>query len=487
MYSPGRLRRPEDRRSPSGEYRYIGMTRRLVLFLLAVLVPWAASGVESARVTFTAGGGSPLLLVMTVDDPSGEVRKVVAESDETRLERVVPGGASGPFVVPIAPFSSAGVHRLTVTLRTDTGEERRSYRVAFVDHVWGRDNFRFANDGQFRGEVDSYSDLLYPWLEDRFGDVSHDDRVILLHYAYDLLREQMGLCYAFAGSIVRYMRYPEELPRFNDSVFAIRESNRMVREEMYLLQNDLVFDRFVAGTVDSEPQDHRQVGRELAILRTAIDRGDPVVVGVLAPSRHHAMVGYGYVEELRSGTVTIILANNWDRDVQDNLSNDSVEAIIAHPRPVGTEREMPLRWPDARHAPYREPTHIVAIDPEREYVHRRETLDSLVDRRRQEILTAGRRLLILEGVRSARLRDVPDSGDEADPTLIRINNNVVVDFPPAVRYELQVTAREDEEGLFQEAVLYEVEPYTGRLRITRRVVSFEERTKTIVVGESSTP
>jgi hypothetical protein len=483
MILPERFLRLVDRWSVSRERRLGGMIRVLLPALFASVLPWTLTGVENARVTFTAAGGSPLLLLMTVDDPSGTVRTVVVESDESRLERVVPRDNEGPLVYPVAPVASPGVHGLTVTLRTSHVEDRRSYRLSFVDYRWGRDNFRFANDGQFRGEVDSYSELLYPWLEDRFGDVSDDDRAVLLHFAYDLLREQMGLCYAFAGSIVRYMRYPDELPRYNESIYAIRESNRVVREEMYRLQNDLVFQRFVTGTVDLAPQDHRQVAREVAILRAAVDRGDPVVVGVLAPSRHHAMVAYGYVEELRSGAVTIILANNWDREVRDNLSNESVEAIIAHPRPTGTDRDVPLRWPDARHAPYREPTHIVSIDPEREYVHRRETLDNLVGHRREEILAAGRRLLIVEGVRSVRLRDVPDSGEEEDPSVIRINTNAVVDLPRAIRYELEITAREDDDGVFQEALMYEMVPDAGTVRVTRSVLSFDERTKRLTVGE----
>lgn len=430
---------------------------------------------ESVVADLSALGGSPLLLNVALDDPDGKVTSVVVETAGSRFERSVPADdrvgehlddpdtdSSTRLSFTVDPFPKAGVHNLLLELHSELNGihavDRRGYRVAFVDYRWGRDNFSFANDSRYRRNVDSYSQLLFPWVEERFGTFAREDLAILLLQSYEILRGQLGLCYAFAGGAVRYYRYPELLPRFSETIYEVRETNRIVREEMSRLQNDIVFQRFVKKGVSTDPQDYRQAAGEVQMIRAAIDRGEPAVVGILAPERHHAMVAYGYVEALETGIVTIIAANNWDREERDNYSNRSVENIHVHTRraeEVGDE-EPPIRWPEARHAPYRSPTHLVAVDLQREYEHDRALLEQFIEQRRDALITAGRNTVILEGVRSVRLTDVPDPGEEAQPSITRVNNNMIVDLPRTGDHELEITALEEEDGTYRAPVLYRI-------------------------------
>lgn len=465
-----------------------GRSAPWVLLFLLYCAP-GLSALESIAVSVTALGGSPLTLRVGIEvaptaglpdavgpaPTAGPVHShhgaVIVESGNFRQERHFPDGIiPETFSFPVAPFTEPGAHDLTITVVTDTGRQARfTHRVAFVDYVWGRDNFSFANDSRYRGDVDSYSELLFPWLSGRFGPVPWQDRAVILLSAYEILRGQLGLCYAFSGTAVLYHRYPETLPRFSDTTYEVREANRVVREEMAFRQNDIVFDRFVARRVSPEPQSHHEVFTELETVRAGIDQGEPVVIGILAPERHHSMVAYGYVEDLQSREVTVIAANNWDRNEEDNVSNASVENIVL----LGEE---PIRWPLARHAPYRDPTHLVAVEMEREYSHDRSILDRLVAHRREELDRAGRRTLLLEGVRNVRFTDLPDPGEEKPPAITRINNNMIVDVPGTGRYELEITALEDG-GDFTAAWLYR---FAGG-RASSYILEFPEERRRLVL------
>lgn len=485
-----------------------GLLRRGLACAALLLLPLtgALSALEAVPVTFSALGGSPLLLNVHLEDPDRRVAAVIIEAAGTRLERSVSHREGGTVSFPVSPFPAAGAYDLYLELRSGDenkhAPDRRAYRVAFVDYVWGRDNFRFANDTRYRGDVDSYSEMLYPWLNDRFGRLPVDDRALILLEAYEILRGQLGLCYAFAGTGVRYHRNPELLPRFHDSVYELRETNRTIRDEMSHLQNDLVFQRFVVETVEREPQSHEQIAAELAYVRAGIDRGEPVVVGILAPDRHHAMVAYGYMEDLRSGAVTVVTANNWDRDERDNHSNPSVENLRLNPvapapapvvilEPPGQDGDgeqvlpslvaaPPISWPEARHAAYRNPTHMVAVEVEEKYHHDRHVLDQLVEHRRARMKEENRRTLLFEGIRSVRLTDVPAPGDQEGPSITRINENAIVSLPAEGVFELEVTAVDEGNGAYRPARLYKFD-INGNVRVIRHTMVFDELRRRITV------
>ncbi len=465
-------------------------------FLLSTAAPAA---LEEVTLSIAALGGSPLHLEVSLRDPHQRAESVIVESDRVRVERSVPPGdpdignnesdseGDPTYTFTVSPFDEAGVHDLVVELRgPGEGKEslvdRREYRVGFADYVWGRDNFSFANDTRYRGDVESYSELLNPWLRDRFGPIAPDDRAVLLFFAYEVLRGQLGLCYAFSGAAVLYHRFPEQLPRFSDTVYSIREANRVVREKMSRLQNDIVFQRFVVDDVSAEPQSHRQVAAQLQIIRDGIDRGEPVVIGTLAPERHHSMAAYGYIENRRTGQVTVVAANNWDRNETDNYSNASVENI--HVNPVASFPAPPLAWPLARHAPYREPTHLVAVELQEEYSHDPGVLNTLIGKYRQELISRGRRTVILEGIQSVRFTDVPDADEYEQPSITRINRNAIVDLPPEGRYELEITAIPDEQGGYElpQLVLIEVPgPRLRELRVVQHTLEMETPRRRITI------
>lgn len=453
--------------------------RTAATFLLAAGMLGAggeAGALENAAVSIRALGGAPPLLEILLRDPDRSVSSVVLLSGDAHLLRRIPDREESTYAFPVSPFLEAGIHDLEILLRsrdepgTDVLSARHPFRVSFVDYRWGRDNFSFANDARYRGEVVSYSEILYPWLDTRFEEVSEEDRAFLLLRAYEILRGELGYCYAFSGTAVLYHRYPELLPRFSDTIYAIREANRVVRDSMSLLQNDIVFQRFVTEGVERKPQTPDEAAAQLAVVRAGIDRGEPVVAGILAPERHHSMAVYGYIEDLRGGGVTLLAANNWDREEQDNYSNASVENVLVMPE------EPPLRWPGARHEPYRSPTHLVAVEVQKEYTHDRAVLDALIAEIRREEAHRNRRTIIIEGVQRLRFVDVPDHGEEDPPQITRINSNMIVDLPRMGRWELEATALE-EDGRYRSARIYTLE--AGQVEF--RTVELEEpRTRLVI-------
>ncbi len=401
-------------------------------FLVVAAILATPGGVHPVVAELRLHGGSPPVVEYIPGTDGPGVFDMLLESDSVTVRQ---RGITPESRILLSPFQQPGVHQLTVTIaRADDSvpSEQFSYTVAFTDFQWGRDNFRFANDSQYRGEVQSYSTLLLPWVTERFGGVDQIDEALLTVYAYRVLREQLGLCYAFAGAAVRYLRDPQALPRFSRSIYAIGEANRTVRQEMEFLQNDIVFELFARRGVPEQPMSRDEVEAELAVLQRSIDQGAPVVMGVLAPRRHHAMVAWAYVLDHASGEVTVVLANNWDRNEEDNISNSSTELVRYNPG------EGSLRWINAPNEPYRELTHLLVHQVEPEYHHQREILDRLLHQLREELVERRRRIVLLEGIRSARFLDVDDHAGEDPPSLTRTNDNAIADVPAEGHWPLEV-------------------------------------------------
>jgi hypothetical protein len=321
-------------------------------------------------------------------------------------------------VIPFSPFRRPGTHELSIRLDgggadpavaerpTPAAEPRRlHFTVGFIDYVWGRDNFDFANDAEYRKSLDSYSVMLTQWLEERFEGVSEAEKALLVHEMYTLFGKNAGRCYAFAGSQLRYYRRPELLPRYYDTLYEVSERNRVLRKEMTFLQMDVVFHHFVEGTQQRHPESPHTQAELIALsrqIRNEIDAGSPVVLGLLAAELHHAVMVYGYIADPQRRTVDLIAANNWKRDQEVNLYSPDVENLRLY---LGDEHDgRRIEWRNAKKRRTREPDRIFIADIRREYEHERAALDRLIQARLADVQERGIALLVVEQADSAYLR-----------------------------------------------------------------------------------
>ncbi|NBC28394.1 MAG: hypothetical protein GVY29_00200 [Spirochaetes bacterium] len=321
--------------------------------------------------------------------------------------------------MPFSPFRRPGVHALSIRIEPAggaldetagaAGAGRVEFTVGFVDYVWGRDNFRFANDAEYRTSLDPYSVMLFEWLEERFGgegEVGEREKALIVHEMYTLFGKNAGRCYAFAGSQLRYYRRPGLLPRYYDSVYEASQRNRLLRREMTFLQMDLVFHHFVEGEQRRQP-DGAQTREELIELservQREIDEGSPVVLGLLAEELHHSVMVYGYIADPQRKTVDLIAANNWKRDQSVNIYSPDVENLRLR---LGADHEgRRIEWRNAKKRRTREPDRLFIADVRREYRHSRAALDELVAARLDDLQERQVSLLVVEQAESAFLTD----------------------------------------------------------------------------------
>lgn len=380
----------------------------------------ASSSVGSLDYDLRSYSGTPLLLQLSLP-ANAEAERLIVESAESRhvfhlASPTKPPSEGERRVVPFSPFRRPGVHALSIGVETGAGGAndvdpavQADFTVGFVDYVWGRDNFRFANDAEYRKSMDPYSVMLFEWLEERFGgegEVGERERALIVHEMYTLFGKNAGRCYAFAGSQLRYYRRPDLLPRYYDSVYEVSERNRILRREMTFLQMDLVFHHFVEGRQLRRPE-RPQTRVELIELservQREIDGGSPVVIGLLSQELHHSVMVYGYIANPQRKTIDLIAANNWKRDQNVNIYSPDVENLRLH---LGAEHEgRRIEWRNAKKRRTREPDRLFIAEVRREYRHNRAALDSLVETRLNDLQERQVALLVVEQADSAFLTD----------------------------------------------------------------------------------
>ena len=404
--------------------------------------------------------GTPPLLELTIPDPAGAVRAVRLDSPVSSLALQVapPTGGRGSIEVKITPFVQPGVYDLNLTLETDAGACARRLRVGFVDFVWGRDNFRFANDGERPGAPIAYSELLFRWLEDRFGPPEPRTQVVLLHYMYYLFRNTVGRCYSFAGSQARFRQHPELLPSFYPTIYSIREGFAPIQKEMDFLQFDIVCRRFAAeGHDPDEPQDRESLLGEIQRILRSVEAGSLAATGYLGVERHHSMVIYGFIEDKELDTVTLVAANNWKREQEDNLFSRDAVNILVH---LDEGRQEPrIEWLDREGGVFRSPEKLFVIEVEKQYNHDPRTIELLVGGRIGRLRSEGKGILVVESAREAYLRDeqgretgykdgkAVEAGKAIDGTVFaRVDDHYAFEFPAGASLTLSFSGYAPEDG-----------------------------------------
>lgn len=409
-------------RRPLKETLFISTVRVVTVAALLLLIPVGPLAQEPPDTTATGANtesaptpipyvlsfsGSPLLMEVGVPDPASLVQEVRIESEvSSQRYRIAPDTPREPIILRVSPFLGSGTYDLTVTLMLRDGRTGRSeLDVGFVDFVWGRDNLSFGNNSKYESVIGTFGEVLESWLNDRFGEISQSDLVLLVDYMYGLFGSNTGRCYAFAGTEVRYWRWPELLPSYYDSAHDLRGTVARYQREMNFLQFDIVFNHFLAGPGAAQiarPMKRDELAAQVRAIAGSIEADEPVAVGFAGPDLHHSMLVFGYISNPTLGTVDLLVANNWKSDEKLNIHSRDAEIIRIHLDEEWEGQRVEWRYEDGLRD--RVIDRLFAVDVRRdEYAHDRSFLDGLVAELRRNLRQDHRAIVVVEEAAWARL------------------------------------------------------------------------------------
>ena len=348
--------------------------------------------------------GTPPVLELVLRDGGGRVRAAGFdfESDgvvDLRLPHVREG-----VVFRGVPYREKGSYRMTVTLETDRGVIERLFSVSFVDFVWGRDNFRFANDGPFENATDFVSKTVIEWAEDRFGELDTDHEMLVLYLMYSLYKGSIGRCYGFTGLQQFALERPDSIPPPYRSVYAIDERDEGVISGVDWLQNDMVFANFVSGSKAlSGPVERATLDAELRAIKESITGGKPIIFGYVGNDLHHSMTVYGFFEDLDGGKTTLLAANNWIREQGNNVYSEDAENIVVD----FSNGDAPLYWFDLTKQKTRYIERFFAIRREERYDLNRGDFVELLEDTSRRVVRQRRIIVLVENAGEAYIGSAP--------------------------------------------------------------------------------
>ncbi len=363
---------------------------------------------KEISLTVSSSSGSPLVLEFLLNDPSALVKEIhfyfqsdakhdfsyvitgEEETDKEKNKKVYKG----------IPFRESGtVHQATVELVTDHGALYWEYEIAFADYQWGRDNLSFANDKAFRNAAGSVSEYALTWATERFGEIDDELQLLLMSYMYRLFRENIGICYGFSAAGMYYRTFPSVLETTYYSAYELSEDDPAVVEFVHMLQNDIVYHLFSSGEISAEmehgPQDITGIRDEII---TSIRQDIPIILGYFGKNTHHSMLIYGYINDMTQNQISMIAANNWNRNQDDpQYSKDTV--LIPFYEKEGVYR---IDWLGYTYDPK---DRLFVIDPLQSIAFSRETFESILSLEREMLISAGRYRVIIENLQWAYVED----------------------------------------------------------------------------------
>ena len=358
---------------------------------------------HAIELSVQSSGGAPPLLRIEAASEAG-ISAIRLDSGVGRFE--IDAGGASRIETTVTPFHEPGEYRVRFTVLPAEGSDaeplERELEIGFIDFRFGRDNFSFGNNGEtIHGSVKPYSETLFGWLDERGVELDAVGEAVLLNETYDIFKGTVGRCYAFAASQERYMRFPDSRPEWYDEIYDIHSADLPVHREMNRLQNDIVFEHFVAGDRDvHHEQTPEELAEELEIILRRIAGGEPVTVSYLAPERHHAMLVYGYTRWSGEEEIVLLTANNWGREQESNLVSTDAEYI----RIVASEGTA--EWIDAPVRAYRRADKLFVVNVRDEaYDLDPAVIEELIERRVAELFESGEVLVVVENAAAAAVVD----------------------------------------------------------------------------------
>jgi hypothetical protein len=403
---------------------------------------------EPVQLDIESHSGTPLVLEFVLRDTEKKVRWVSFDWDGDGRRDLMVRSGENEVVFRGIPFRKPGSYRMSAWLHTREGTLKRDYTVTYTDFIWGRDNFQFANDGKFENSTDFVSDTVVTWAQERFGPLDQNDRVLLISVMYDIYKGSIGRCYGFTGEQIKYLQNPELIPPLLQSIYWMQEGDGTIYKDMDWIQNDIVFSNFLSGNITvAERQSRESLMGELELISESIVRGDPIIMGYLSTKMHHSMVVYGLFEDDFQNKVTLVTANNWEREQINNTFSEDAENIVIELR----SDEPRLRWYDLTKKKFRYPRYVFAIQRESRYDLSLADLRTLLDKTKSAIVQTDRTILMVEKTEVAYIVDSegqkrgyskPRYFKELDEVSFKkIDYNYVFEFPSREEYRLVLRKR----------------------------------------------
>ena len=356
--------------------------------------------------------GSPLMLQVVLSDPDRRLRSFTLSCESSTLAYRIPADLDrAEHLFHVSPFFGPGVHDVEVRLDIDEGQSKRTrVQVGFVDFVWGRDNLSFGNNHAYTSVIGTFGEVLGDWIRERFGEIDEADLILLVDYMYSLFGTNTGRCYAFAGTEVRYWRWPDLLPTYFRTAHDLPGSVARHQREMNYLQFDLVFEHFIAhGWFDRlwRPMSREQIHAQALEIEARIAAGEPVAVGFGGPGFHHSMLVFGFIHNPARQTIDLLVANNWKSDEKLNIHSEDAEMVRLFLAPDREGARIEWRYADGLRTSVID--RLITLDVLRDaHIHDRRHLEALLARLRAEFTAQARALVVVEEVVGARL--VADGG-----------------------------------------------------------------------------
>lgn len=362
---------------------------------------WNSAGMEEVVLQVSTHSGSPLLLKITIEDPQETLCGVSLATASSQLSVSLEKGSTHEIVA--SPFSKSGVYELQITLTSIDLSVSKTIEVAFSDFVWGRDNYSFNNELYNNTSIYPYSPGLFRWAENRFGLIDEMQSIILLNQVYEIGGGALGRCYAYSAGQVYYKQHPEKLPSYYKNTYGIMQTNLEIQQRMDMLQNDILFDKFLVEGYDTQmKQTLDELCTEFGAIRATIDRGEPAIIGYVTEEEHHSFLVYGYFWDADNDLVTLVAANNWENGQTENLA--SKDAVLIH-LDLSSESGPGITWSDTKVPSYKVAHHLFSVDLKDVYADESALIRFFVDEELAKLKQSNKMLVIVEEASSAYFKD----------------------------------------------------------------------------------
>ncbi len=406
---------------------------------------------KSIKLSIECHSGTPPVFEFVLSDPGKHVRRVNFDFDMDNsydLEiNVTKNGNDDRVIFRGTPYRIPGKYNFKAYIITDGGTFIRSYEIGFTRFVWGEDNFSFANDGEFEDKIDFVSKTIIDWGEKRFGNLSQNQKVLLLYVMYNLYKGSIGRCYGFSGGELLFLENPDLIPWPYNSTYEIPEEDPRIIRQMDFKQNDIVFNNFVTGKISlNKRQSSEDLKRQLDIIRSEIIKGRPVVLGYISRKMHHSMVVYGYWKNFFRNKITLLAANNWERNQCNNLFSEDAENIVV----TFGEGYHRIVWHDLTRNRYRYPDIIFAIEPQNSYKMDKSRFVNLLNEYKNRIIKEKLNVIMVEKTETAYLTDGSEKRGYSKPNYFyrltdvsfkKIDYNYIFEYPINKDYILVLKRR----------------------------------------------
>jgi len=395
---------------------YVLSLRAAVIILICLFIPIGYLTAEiissndsdkinkSIELGIECHSGTPPVLEFVLKDPKDVVRKIDFDFDDDGLAELELTKRYPKNVVVFrgVPFRKPGLYHFTAFIHTENNIYLRKYELAFTKFTWGKNNFNFANDGEFEDKISFVSRTILDWGKDRFGDLNNRERLILLYIMYSLYKGSIGRCYGFSGGELLYIKNPDLLPWPYNYAFEIPEIDPRIIRDMDFVQNDIVFTNFVnKRIVIDKKQNNVDLKRQLRLIESTIKGNVPIILGYVSRKMHHSMVVYGYWRNLYRNKTTLLTANNWERNQNNNIYSEDAENIVVTMK-GNTHR---IIWHDLTYNRYRYPDILFGIEPRAKYILKKDEFRSLIDRYEKYIIEKNVNILMIEKTETAYVVD----------------------------------------------------------------------------------